>query len=107
MSAKEILGIAIVGCGQIATHHVDAIACKLTGKICIRAFCDPSEERRNVLLNLSKTNNLLDNELISPRQYGSFDDLLKDESFFSSNIDIVFIAVPHDLHETLALHALQ
>lgn len=107
MSAKEILGIAIVGCGQIATHHVDAIACKLTGKICIRAFCDPSEERRNVLLNLSKTNNLLDNESIPPRQYGSFDHLLKDESFFSSNIDIVFIAVPHDLHETLALQALQ
>jgi predicted dehydrogenase len=51
-------GIAIVGCGQIVTHHLDAILFspplqhpqQHRRKFHIVAICDPSIERRNVAL---------------------------------------------------------
>ncbi|CAJ1938884.1 unnamed protein product [Cylindrotheca closterium] len=98
-------GLVVVGCGQIATHHMDAIASRLgDGAIQLRALCDPSEERRNVLANLPSSQKLSSNETV--KQYSTFDDLIADSDFFQQTIDIIFIAVPHDLHEKLALQAL-
>jgi len=43
------LGLAIVGCGQIVTHHVEAMASLSSSKIVVRALCDPSDKRREVI----------------------------------------------------------
>lgn len=96
-------GLAVVGCGQIATHHMDAIASRLERSIQLRALCDPSEERRNVLATLPSCQKLGANEV---KQFATMDDLIADKDFLESSIDIIFIAVPHDLHEQLALQAL-
>lgn len=103
MSDKVVFGLALVGCGQIATHHMDAIALRLQGNISLRALCDPSKERRNVLANLPSTRQIGGGNI---KEYDALDDLTGDEGFFQSSIDIIFIAVPHDLHEQLALQAL-
>jgi predicted dehydrogenase len=119
----ETLGLAIVGCGQIVTHHLAAMASLVTQTatgeaasiaaaddhnstpvIELRALCDPSAERRQVIAELPASQCLIGPQ--PPKQYTSMDDLLNDASMFADCIDIVFIAVPHDLHETLALHAL-
>jgi hypothetical protein len=98
-------GLAIVGCGQIATHHLDAISSRLQGKIVLRGLCDPSAERRTVLASLPSSIKLFESG-DDPKQFRTLDDLIADSDFFSPAIDIIFIAVPHDLHETLALQAL-
>jgi predicted dehydrogenase len=114
---RTTFGLAIVGCGQIATHHLDAIASRLQGKVVLRALCDPSAERRAVLANLSSSRQLLpllddgDGENFSspcpPNQYNDMDELIfQDMDRFNTEIDIIFIAVPHDLHESLAMKAL-
>ena len=107
-SRDKPLGLAIIGCGQIATHHLDAIASKLQGKISLRALCDPSAERRSVLANLPSSLILSGNEAGGnpPEQFDALDNLIANTKFLSSAIDIIFIAVPHDLHEALALQAL-
>ena len=98
------LGLAIVGCGQIVTHHLEAIASLSKDKIFVVALCDPSEKRRTVIESLARKHDLLlsDKELLS---YASLDDLTHDSQAFC-RVDIIFIAVPHDLHETLAMQAL-
>eukprot|EP00980_Cylindrotheca_fusiformis_P002640 scaffold618_cov130-Cylindrotheca_fusiformis.AAC.44 len=101
-----VLGLAVVGCGQIATHHLEAIASRLHGKIVLRALCDPSEERRTVVASLPASKQLLEKD-DAPKQYSLMDGLFADSEFFHSSIDILFIAVPHDLHERLALQALE
>mmetsp|Transcript_32444 Transcript_32444/g.78780 ORF Transcript_32444/g.78780 Transcript_32444/m.78780 type:complete len:406 (-) Transcript_32444:204-1421(-) len=95
-------GLVVVGCGQIATHHMDAIGSRLDSSIQLRALCDPSQERRNVLANLPSSQKI-SNEAV--KQYSTLDDLIADSDCFQA-IDIIFIAVPHDLHEQLALQAL-
>ena len=102
---KNKLGLCIVGCGQIATHHVAAIANKLKGNIILRALCDPSDERRQVLRTLPESINLFEKKeddltttLLPPREFNSLDELIAaddddddDLLFFSSKIDIIFI----------------
>ena len=39
------IGVAIVGCGQIMTHHVAAMAAS-GARFEVRALCDPSAMRR-------------------------------------------------------------
>ena len=104
MTSELAFGLAVVGCGQIATHHLDAIASRLQGKLFLRALIDPSAERRNVLTNLPSSKSLLVDG--APKQYDTMDTLFEDTDFFSSAVDIIFIAVPHDLHEMLAMQAL-
>jgi predicted dehydrogenase len=95
------LGLAIVGCGQIVTHHVKAMTDK---RVVVRALCDPSHERRQVIAQLVGQHQLTNNE-DRVCQYDLLNDLIDDTNVFST-IDIIFIAVPHDLHETLCLAAL-
>ena len=101
------LGLAIVGCGQIVTHHLEAIASRLQGRVVLRALCDPSEERRSVIQDLPFTSSLLST---SPKEtlatVDSLDQLISNTELFAK-VDIIFIAVPHDLHETLAVKALE
>ena len=102
---SEAFGLGVIGCGQIATHHLDAIASQLTGKIFLRALCDPSLDRRNVVANLPASQKLLGQQQ-EPKEYDSLQQLVADVDFFATSVDILFIAVPHDLHESLALQAL-
>jgi UDP-N-acetyl-2-amino-2-deoxyglucuronate dehydrogenase len=101
---SESFGLAVVGCGQIVTHHLEAISSRLQKKIILRALCDPSAERRNAIASLPASRKLIEDD--EPKQYNALDELIGDSEFFASSIDIIFIAVPHDLHETLALQAL-
>ena len=103
------LGLAIVGCGQIVTHHLEAIASRLQGRVVLRALCDPSEERRSVIQTLPFTSSLLFSSSSSKESLATFDSLdqLISNTEIFANVDIIFIAVPHDLHETLAVKALE
>ena len=99
---NDRLGLAIVGCGQIVTHHLDAIASE--GKFLIRALCDPSPERRKVINELPSVASLVDSAS-PPKHFDFLDGLILDKDLFAA-IDVLFIAVPHDLHEKLAMQAL-
>src|SRR6476469_6999627 len=110
-SGATTIGLAIVGCGQIVTHHLAAISSIATTaasdskiRIELRALCDPSAERRRVIAELPASEDLLADQQ-QPAQYSTLDDLLADAAMVDQ-IHIIFIAVPHDLHETLALQAL-
>ena len=102
---KQQLGLAIVGCGQIVTHHLEALSStNITFQV--RALCDPSAERRQVILNLARS---LHTAAESVQQYESLDAMIVESSprtVMAAWIDVMFIAVPHDLHEPLALQAL-
>jgi UDP-N-acetyl-2-amino-2-deoxyglucuronate dehydrogenase len=96
------LGLAIVGCGQIVTHHLFAIAS--LQKFVVRALCDPSSERREVIQNLLTPADSLHEH--APAHFESLQDLIQDKSILDT-IQVIFIAVPHDLHEILACQALR
>lgn len=100
---SQVFGLSVVGCGQIATHHLEAIASRLKGNVVLRALVDPSVERRNAIANLPASKQIMEDD---PREYSVLDDLIADSEFLATSVDIIFIAVPHDLHETLALQAL-
>jgi UDP-N-acetyl-2-amino-2-deoxyglucuronate dehydrogenase len=101
---RRRLGLAIVGCGQIVTHHLGAIASELEGKYVVRALCDPSATRRTILGELIALGDS-SSQPQSPAQFNTLQELIADEKVLDS-VDIIFIAVPHDLHETLAMQAL-
>ena len=103
-----VMGLAIVGCGQIVTHHLEAMASALPGKIQLRAVCDPSEKQRKSTEELVRTkyaSGLLDPSS-TVHHFELLDGLMANEELFSQQIDVIFIAVPHDLHEMLAMKAL-
>jgi UDP-N-acetyl-2-amino-2-deoxyglucuronate dehydrogenase len=128
------LRLAIVGCGQIVTHHLQAMAANPVAAAAFKvvALVDPSSERRNVLatLLLSSSSSTLSpllrssvssaagssdcgNDTTGLAQFDSLDDLIRNSSQEAPAaaaqlvVDVVFIAVPHDLHEPLAMQALQ
>jgi predicted dehydrogenase len=113
-------GIVIVGCGQIMTHHVEQIAG--TGEpLHIIALCDPNPKRRQVLLECGRHYGVLSD---SVREYNTLTEFLSHDNDptqvpQSSNPSsdststtttttqhIIVIALPHDLHEPVALEAL-
>ena len=105
---KQSLNVACIGCGQIVTHHVEAMATSSSShlsanKIVIRALCDPSKERRQVIEQLASNHKLLHDG--TSHHYALLDDLINDTDVLNT-IDVLFIAVPHDLHETLCMQAL-
>eukprot|EP00957_Ditylum_brightwellii_P201299 15325012-Ditylum_brightwellii.AAC.1 len=105
-TTPPILQIAIVGCGQIITHHCAA----LSNIDCIEiyALCDPSAERRRIIreIILDNNNNNNNNNNPIPLEFSTLDDLLKDTNA-SKACTVVFISVPHDLHVPIAKLALQ
>lgn len=138
-NGQSFLGLAIVGCGQIATHHLSAIAAlsdrsnqldlgdccnedymnlgsrKQSFKFCLRALVDPSSYRRDTVQKLSSSQFLMIDDELEHNQHGilrtakcydRLTDLLCDEKTMES-INVIFIAVPHDLHEALAIEALE
>jgi predicted dehydrogenase len=104
-------GIAIVGCGQIVTHHIEAIYSLSTELFHVVALCDPSSERRHILeQQIQDARRLSSSNSKHPiHQFDSLDELLQQDTtpFLLSHIDFIFIAVPHDLHEALTLLALE
>jgi UDP-N-acetyl-2-amino-2-deoxyglucuronate dehydrogenase len=102
----DSLGLAIVGCGQIVTHHLSAIAS--LQKFVVRALCDPSSERRQVIQDLlpNSTDSSPAAAAVPVSHFESLQDLIQDKSILDT-IQVIFIAVPHDLHETLACTALK
>lgn len=102
MEQIETLRLAIVGCGQIVTHHLDAIGSLPNEKFSVVALCDPSPERRKILHSMVATS--LDS---APNHFKTLDELILDTDRIIERIDVIFIAVPHDLHEPIALTALQ
>jgi UDP-N-acetyl-2-amino-2-deoxyglucuronate dehydrogenase len=123
-----VLGIAIVGCGQIVTHHVAALLRinndntnendenRVTFQV--RALCDPSAERRQIIEdevcgvelggNGTTTTSCTTPSppLSRPKHYDTLKDLIADTATLHHEIDIIFIAVPHDLHKEIACQAL-
>jgi UDP-N-acetyl-2-amino-2-deoxyglucuronate dehydrogenase len=129
-TTRRVLGVAIVGCGQIATHHVEAMSKVGTQAVVleVRALCDPSVARRTFMkrlveelsTSLSSSDSAEDDASRSTRsctngsviqEFNTLDDLLswqtEQNEAKQQPIDIIFIAVPHDLHEALAMQALE
>jgi predicted dehydrogenase len=117
-SNSRAIGVAIVGCGQIVTHHLAAMALLLNNnnkpRFVLRALVDPLSERRRIIADLPASQVLRDDDdAPTVAHYDSLDQLLSsmddddNASRNNNNIQIIFIAVPHDLHESLCLQALQ
>ena len=100
---KERLRLALVGCGQILVHHMTALAA-LADEFEVVALCDPSAERRTIIreLGLNFKNNILSPAGVS--EYDSLTTLLEQTS--ADECPILFISVPHDLHASLAMQAM-
>ena len=98
---SELLGLAIIGCGQIVTHHLEAMTSDRDFEVI--ALCDPSADRRKILSSLSPMHNLT---ISPPAQFDTLEDLILDKDVLAK-VDVIFIAVPHDLHESIASQALQ
>ena len=98
---SDLLGLAIIGCGQIVTHHLEAMISDR--KFEVVALCDPSVDRREILSRLSAVHELT---VSPPAQFDTLQDLILDNDVMAK-VDVIFIAVPHDLHESIACQALQ
>ena len=92
METQNIVRVGVIGMGNMGAAHA---ACIFSGKIqglALAAFCDNAPERldhfRCVYPSLTA--------------YERWEDMLDDR-----NIDAVIIAVPHPLHTTIAMAALQ
>ena len=120
MNDPGTLRMAIVGCGQIVTHHVNAFAqlqqinaSETSDKslnLEVVALCDPDVKRRDIIKQqLLQSMNSEKREALY-KEFDSLTQLLENENDESEEsrikVDIVFISVPHDLHETIAKEAL-
>lgn len=86
------LAIALVGCGGIATAHLEAAA-RVGARIAVTAVIDPDPASRARFA-----------ERTGAPSYPSLDDAI-DQAGHS--FDAVDVMVPHDQHESIALTALQ
>ena len=102
----EPAGVAIVGCGQIMTHHVAAMAAS-GAALRVRALCDPSPARRAVIRELVAASGLADAPAAALAEFDGLDGLLSDARA-SARVRRRAVAVPHDAHEgALALEAMR
>lgn len=111
----EPMTLAIVGCGQIVTHHIVALAAAAAalndGGLEVVALCDPSAERRRIIGNLLPKGLLSGAAAASavttqlPAEFETLSDLLEDPTMMKC-CSVVFVAVPHDLHEAITMQAL-
>ena len=86
------LPIALVGCGGIATAHLDAAA-RVGARIAVTAVIDPDPDARARLA--ART---------GAAAYRSLDEALAQAG---RSFDAVDVMVPHDQHESIAVTALQ
>lgn len=91
--------LAICGCGRIVEHHLQALAAAERG-FRVAALVDPDPVRRRVVSAQCVALSLADADA-PPAEYASLN-----EAQVLPLPEIVFIAVPHDLHEDLACQAL-
>mmetsp|Transcript_30593 Transcript_30593/g.57300 ORF Transcript_30593/g.57300 Transcript_30593/m.57300 type:complete len:378 (-) Transcript_30593:50-1183(-) len=97
------LNVAIVGCGQIVTHHVTALAG--AGGYHVMALCDPSADRRKIIQELCVERNVA-SAANPPAEFSTLEELLEHPET-AKQCQVIFIAVPHDLHVPIASKALQ
>ena len=79
--SEDTLGIAVVGCGQVARAHVTAIEQLRDARLV--ACCDVDEERANQLAEATGT----------PKRFVDLKDVLADDE-----VDAVVLCLPHHLH---------
>jgi UDP-N-acetyl-2-amino-2-deoxyglucuronate dehydrogenase len=110
ITPNSSMGLAVVGCGKIMPSHLNAIAENKTN-IVLRAIVDPDEDQRQEVANLPATRQLMNNVQededvdVSLAEFSSVGELLADSDVMD-RIHIIFLAVPHDQHEPLALQIL-
>lgn len=95
--------MAIVGCGQIMTHHIHALKDINEDDgfgLEIVALCDPDKNRRDILQKLILDGLVED----SVKEYDTMSELLRVDP---DAVDLFFISVPHDMHESLAMEAIE
>ncbi|KAL1526974.1 hypothetical protein AB1Y20_015663 [Prymnesium parvum] len=96
------LRVGIVGCGQVSEHHMRAMAPLIwRGRVVISALIDPNAERRRALFSL------IASEVSHPPRPIEASDLSDILEAVDECLDAVLIAVPHDLHESVAASALR
>jgi predicted dehydrogenase len=88
-----MMRLGIVGCGRVVEEaHAPALA-SLDGNAVVSALADPSAERRAAVAAVLP-------EGAGVRHYQSWAEMLRDGS-----LDVVVVALPHDLHERALLDA--
>ena len=137
----SIVNIVFIGCGQIVTHHMEALFGSNNNcyhnnnqsnhfQCHLLAVCDPSKERRDIILQ-ERVRIEQDTEATTTTtaplssttlQFNTLEELIEyshtkednakgsstpSESSFLQSIDIILIAVPHDLHTSIAIRALE
>src|SRR3989344_4979561 len=87
MEKMQKIRFAIAGCGRIAPYHVRAIKAQKNAELV--AVCDVSKDRAEKLAKESKCDYTTD-----------YQELLK-----RSDVDIVSICTPHNLHAQMTISA--
>ena len=106
-ATSKPFGMAIVGCGQIVTHHLTAMAKKglfANNLFRVKALVDPNPERRHVLQEQLKSQQPSSSVAPLLNEYSTLEELLS--NITNDDIDVIFMAVPHDLHYQLAVQAM-
>ena len=131
---KNTKQIVLVGCGQIMTHHIEQMAGTGDDSFQVLAVCDPNPKRRSVILQCCQYHGLSTPSSSSSSSSSSFEFdtltefLQKHKSHTATSVNdsennnddmndttttttttsklIFVIAVPHYLHEPIALEAL-
>src|SRR5713226_7016178 len=83
--------VGLVGCGAVAEWHASNGYAALLDTVELTAVCDRRSERANIIATP-----------FGATVYGNFDDLLRDD-----RIDAVDLCVPHPIHASLAIKALE
>jgi len=85
------LRVALVGCGAVAEWHADNGYAALTDSVELAAVCDRRNDRAAAIA-----------APFGARVYANFDDVLRD-----GRVEAVDLCVPHPIHASLALKALE
>jgi len=85
------LRVALVGCGAVAEWHADNGYAALTDSVELAAVCDRRNDRAAAIA-----------APFGARVYKDFDDVLRD-----GRVEAVDLCVPHPIHASLALKALE
>ena len=95
---KELINIAIIGCGRISKNHIKSILIEQKRSRLV-AICDTSNERLlssiELIKSLSKEKDILFNP---PKQFLNYSELIEEVTTKKINVDLVVLTTPSGMH---------
>ncbi|WP_392346877.1 Gfo/Idh/MocA family protein [Parasynechococcus sp.] len=101
----SLIRIALVGCGRISCNHIKAIALHYE-RAKLVALCDNQQERlynaQELVSDVMQENHSV---IQNPRQFLSYESLLKDIKLGTIDVDLVVLTTPSGLHAAQTISA--